>query len=47
MLKGGHDFGCAMMTGVFFQRRWRDFATLTKELEPTQFMDMPPDPQEA
>jgi hypothetical protein len=34
-------------TGVFFEGRWLDFATLTKELEPTHFVDVPPDPFDA
>ena len=31
-------------TGVFFEGRWLDFATLTVELEPAHFTDVPPDP---
>jgi len=33
-------------TGVYFEGRWRDFSTLTKELEPTHFTDVPPDPKD-
>ena len=33
-------------TGVFFEGRWLDFATLSVELEPTHFTDVPPDPEE-
>ena len=33
-------------TGVFFEGRWLDFATLTKELEPTHLVDVPPDPED-
>ena len=32
-------------TGVHFRGRWLDFATLSKELEPTHWMDVPPDPE--
>ena len=31
--------------GVFFDGRWLDFATLTMELEPTHWMDVPPNPK--
>jgi hypothetical protein len=31
--------------GVFFDGRWLDFATLTMELEPTHWMDVPPIPR--
>ena len=31
--------------GVFFDGRWLDFATLTMELEPTHWMDVPPQSQ--
>ena len=34
-------------TGVFFEGRWLDFATLTVELEPTHFVDVLPDPVDA
>jgi hypothetical protein len=36
--------GAEMQTGAFFEGCWLDFATLTVELEPTHFPDVPPDP---
>jgi hypothetical protein len=33
-------------TGVFFEGKWLDFATLSVELEPTHFTHLPPDPVE-
>jgi hypothetical protein len=33
-------------TGVYFEGRWRDFATLTVDLEQTHFDDVPPEPEE-
>jgi hypothetical protein len=32
-------------TGVFFEGRWLDSATLTRELHPTHFTDVPPEPE--
>jgi ADP-heptose:LPS heptosyltransferase len=34
-------------TGLFFEGRWLDFATLTLELEPTYWLPEPPEPDEA
>ena len=34
-------------TGVCFEGRWLDFATLTVELEPTHLVDVLPDPVDA
>ena len=33
-------------TGVFLGGRWLDAATLTTELRPTHFTDVPPEPDE-
>ena len=32
-------------TGVFWEGRWLDAATLTTELHPTHFTDVPPEPE--
>jgi hypothetical protein len=32
-------------TGVFFEGRWVDYATLSVELEPTHFIHVLPDPE--
>jgi hypothetical protein len=34
-------------TGLFFEGRWLDFATLAVALEPTHWLPEPPEPDEA